>query len=137
MCVYVYIQICTYTYITPFLTSLFTLLSEKTQQRKIKTAPHMEINRERRGVGLQIPVPASEPCISLCVRKACVCVGVVKGGSEEPALPTAGLGSLSSFSRVPASLCPLISRPFIAFVYYLLDFMMALRPGTLLAWNCL
>lgn len=84
MCVYVYIQICTYTYITPFLTSLFTLLSEKTQQRKIRTVPHMETNRESRGVGLQIPVPASEPCISLCVRKACVCVRVVKGGVRSP-----------------------------------------------------
>lgn len=69
---------------TAFLTSLFTLLSEKTQQRKIKTVPHMEIKGETRGVGLENPVPASEPCISLCVRKACVCVGIVKGGARSP-----------------------------------------------------
>lgn len=62
----------------------------------------MEIKEEIGGVGLQIPVPASELCVRLC---ACVCVHLAEKDmclcqgsgrwSEQPTLPTAGLGSFS------------------------------------------
>lgn len=112
--------------------SIYFAFRENTTEKNQNGSSHGN-ERPKQGVGLQIPLPASEPGMSLCVRKGvCLCRGS-EGGSEEPALPTAGLGSFSSFSRVPASLCPLISRPFIAFVYYLLDFMKALRPGHIMS----
>lgn len=135
MCICIHSNMHLYIY-TPFLTSLFTLLSEKTKQKNQNGSSHRNQWRKQ-GCWLT----DSWACFwamhkLVCEKGVCLCRGS-EGGSKELALPTAGLGSFSSFSRVPASLCPLISRPFIAFVYYLLDFMMALWPDTLLAWNCL
>lgn len=81
-------------------------------------------------------------CILVCAclhlaERTCVCVRVEEGGERRPLYQQLDWEASPSFSRVPTSLCPLILRPFIGFVYYLFDFMMALWSGALLARNCL
>lgn len=136
MCICIHSNMHLYIYNSIFDKSVYFAFGENTTERNQNGSSHGNQQRKQ-GCWLTDSCACFWAMHKLvCEKGVCLCRGS-GGGSEEPALPTAGLGSFSSFSWVPASLCPLILRPFIAFVYYLLDFMMALRPGTLLAWNCL